>query len=45
MDMTLGFIKDVVDEATTLKISHRIEYIWNSNSCDDPFAIDSLVAK
>ena len=45
MDMTLGFIKDVVDEATALKISHRIEYIWNSNSCDDPFAIDSLVAK
>ena len=38
MDMTLGFISDIHGEKTALDISNLIEYIWNKDKDDDPFA-------
>ncbi|OJV64878.1 MAG: dimethyladenosine transferase [Clostridiales bacterium 38-18] len=40
MDMSLGFIRDVIDEALALKIGHRIEYIWNPDCNEDPFSVE-----
>ena len=40
MDMALGFIRDIHGEKTALDICKYIEYIWNKNKNDDPFAIE-----
>ena len=38
MDMTLGFICDIHGEKTANDICKYIEYIWNQDKDDDPFA-------
>ncbi|SHJ30731.1 DJ-1/PfpI family protein [Geosporobacter subterraneus DSM 17957] len=38
MDMTLGFIEDLMGKEKALEISCGIEYIWNENSEYDPFS-------
>lgn len=38
MDMTLGFINDVVGKEAVEKICKVIEYIWNPYQDNDPFA-------
>jgi len=40
MDMTLGFISDVHGEKTAQDLCKYIEYIWNKDKDDDPFAIE-----
>jgi len=39
MDMSLGFIKDMFSEKKAFEVAKRIEYIWNDNMKDDPFAV------
>ena len=39
MDMTLGFITDIHGEKTALDICNLIEYIWNKDKNNDPFAV------
>ncbi|GAA0080419.1 DJ-1/PfpI family protein [Clostridium sporogenes] len=38
MDMTLGFIADIIGKTKALEISQRIEYFWNEDSKYDPFS-------
>lgn len=38
MDMTLGFIQDNIGQETATKIANTIEYVWNSDPDNDPFA-------
>lgn len=38
IDMTLGFIADLIGKEKALEISQRIEYFWNENSEYDPFS-------
>lgn len=38
MDMTLGFVCDRHGEAVALDVADAIEYIWNSDKDNDPFA-------
>ncbi|GKU25269.1 DJ-1/PfpI family protein [Clostridium folliculivorans] len=38
MDMTLGFIEDLLGKEKALDTSRRIEYIWNEDSSYDPFS-------
>lgn len=38
IDMTLGFIEDLMGKEKALEISQSIEYIWNENSKYDPFS-------
>jgi len=39
MDMTLGFIRDIHGDKTAQDICKYIEYIWNDDADNDPFAI------
>lgn len=38
IDMTLGFIEDLMGKEKALEISKSIEYFWNENSKYDPFS-------
>ena len=38
MDMTLGFIEDLIGKEKALEISQSIEYFWNEDSKYDPFS-------
>lgn len=38
IDMTLGFIADLIGKEKAMEISQRIEYFWNENSEYDPFS-------
>ncbi|MEC0233153.1 DJ-1/PfpI family protein [Paenibacillus kribbensis] len=38
MDMSLGFVSDQFDFEKAQQVANQIEYIWNSNKDDDPFA-------
>ncbi|WP_231503619.1 DJ-1/PfpI family protein [Paenibacillus sp. 1-18] len=38
MDMSLGFISDQLGLEKAKQVANQIEYIWNSNKDDDPFA-------
>ncbi|GFZ31416.1 dimethyladenosine transferase [Clostridium zeae] len=38
MDMTLGFIENLLGKEKALETSQRIEYIWNEDSTYDPFS-------
>lgn len=38
MDMTLGFVSDTSGIDNAVDVARRIEYIWNPNKDDDPFA-------
>ena len=38
MDMTLGFIADLHGESESVRIAREIEYIWNKDKTQDPFA-------
>jgi putative intracellular protease/amidase len=38
IDMTLGFIEDLMGKEKALEISQSIEYLWNENSKYDPFS-------
>ena len=39
MDMTLGFIADSLDMDKAYQIAAYIEYVWNPDPGDDPFAV------
>ncbi len=39
IDMTLGFVADELGPDVAEKIAHGIEYVWNSDPENDPFAI------
>jgi len=39
VDMTLGFISDMLGSDIAEKIAADIEYIWNSDRDNDPFAL------
>ncbi len=39
IDMALGFIHDRFGLEEALRISNRIEYVWNQDKDNDPFAI------
>ncbi len=39
MDMALGFIADLYGKATAETIARRIEYVWQQNPEQDPFAV------
>ena len=41
MDMTLGWIGDLHTVETAQAIAKYMEYMWNADSEDDPFAIES----
>ena len=38
MDMALGFIRDTRSERYATEVARHIEYIWNSDPDNDPFA-------
>ena len=38
MDMALGFICDYFGRGKAEEIANRIEYIWNDDPWNDPFA-------
>ena len=38
MDMSLGFIEDQLGNQKAFEVANFIEYTWNSNKDDDPFA-------
>ncbi|AAK80770.1 putative intracellular protease/amidase [Clostridium acetobutylicum] len=38
IDMTLGFIEDLIGKEKALEISRSIEYFWNEDSNYDPFS-------
>lgn len=38
IDMTLGFLSDRHDPDTARKIARHMEYLWNEDPADDPFA-------
>jgi transcriptional regulator GlxA family with amidase domain len=38
MDMTLGFVADTRTEELARRVAASIEYIWNSDSYNDPFS-------
>ena len=38
IDMTLGFIEDLIGKEKALEISQSIEYFWNEDSKYDPFS-------
>jgi transcriptional regulator GlxA family with amidase domain len=38
IDMALGFVNDVISEIAAVKVAQGIEYIWNNDSQNDPFA-------
>ena len=40
IDMTLGFISDTQGLQTAQAIANGIEYIWNSDMDNDPFAVE-----
>ena len=40
IDMTLGFLSDLHDRETAEGIANRIEYIWNCDMDNDPFAVE-----
>jgi len=39
IDMTLGFISDIHGEKTAWDIANAMEYVWNSDMYNDPFAL------
>ena len=39
MDMTLGFLRDTLGYDTAKDIANGIEYLWNENAANDPFAL------
>jgi transcriptional regulator GlxA family with amidase domain len=41
IDMTLGFVRDMMGEEVSDQISRGIEYIWNSDKDKDTFAVFS----
>ena len=38
IDMALGFVADLFGKDRAADLAHRIEYVWNENAADDPFA-------
>lgn len=38
IDMTLGFVSDIISIEVAEKIANGIEYIWNKDKNNDPFA-------
>ena len=38
MDMALGFVRDQIGAEKAAEIAHHIEYIWNEEADEDPFA-------
>jgi putative intracellular protease/amidase len=38
IDMSLGFIEDLLGKETALSIANRIEYVWNQDKGYDPFS-------
>lgn len=40
IDMSLGFIADLYGDAAARKIANDIEYLWNDDRENDPFAVE-----
>ena len=40
IDMTLGFISDIHSEKTANDLCKYVEYIWNKDKDNDPFAVE-----
>lgn len=40
IDMALGFIRDRSGEEKAREIADSMEYVWNGNPDNDPFALD-----
>jgi putative intracellular protease/amidase len=40
IDMSLGFICDMHGKKTATETARQIEYVWNDDMTDDPFAMD-----
>ena len=40
IDMALGFVSDMHNRETALKIARNIEYVWNECMDNDPFAVN-----
>lgn len=40
IDMSLGFIADLYGDAAARQIANDIEYIWNDDQDNDPFAVE-----
>lgn len=40
MDMALGFVAELHGQRAALDIARRLEYLWNSDSKNDPFALN-----
>ncbi|MCL1803799.1 MAG: DJ-1/PfpI family protein [Eubacteriaceae bacterium] len=40
MDMALGFISDINGNETAVAVARGIEYIWNTDARNDPFALE-----
>jgi putative intracellular protease/amidase len=40
LDMALGFVADLWGEEEARGIANWLEYVWNSSSDNDPFAVD-----
>ncbi len=38
IDMALGFVADLFGNGRAAELARRIEYVWNANAADDPFA-------
>jgi hypothetical protein len=38
--MALGFVSDIHGMDVAKGIAKEIEYVWNSDMCDDPFAVE-----
>ena len=39
MDMTLGFIRDMHGAETAQALCEEMEYVWNKEERNDPFAL------
>ncbi len=39
MDMTLGFLRDTLGYDTARNVADDIEYLWNEDAANDPFAL------
>jgi len=39
IDMALCFVADRLGRAKALSIAQRMEYLWNEDATDDPFAV------
>lgn len=39
MDMSLGFVRDMMDQSIAELVANQIEYLWNQDKNQDPFGV------